>query len=259
MQKKSRLAIASQLSFSLIERLASGALLACRIPDYYDARRGAHAVERLVRSPAFSHYDSPGAENIGHIGKSAFEGADHEYYAQATTNIQAVRAAFAPLQNPMDRFRCELGEICPGGAQLANLGRGPMFVGLVRTFADGAEALPHNDIVQRDVAGAEGVPVGFQFAANIHLSAADQGGELELWDRPITNEEYEALRLPNSYGLDRRALGAPDLSLKPVAGDLILFDSKLPHAVRPARGGIRAAISCFMVGVGADQMIHLYS
>jgi len=89
------------------------------------------------------------------------------------------------------------------------------------------------------------------------------GGELAIWDLKPDQDEYEALRIPESdglksYGLKREPLGEPAYVITPRPGDLILFDAQRVHAVYASVGGARVTISFFIV-LTAEGELLIYS
>ncbi len=244
-------------------KLIAGESLAIRIPYYYPETLSQQISQRLIEHPLFGHYEN--APDIGRVGTAYYETVGNPelrrlYYAQALKSIQALREACAPFQSPMDLLRLDVQERWTYGATLANIEGAPMFVGLARVFEEGAEALPHQDILRRD---APHSPMAYtlmtQIAANVYLQPAPQGGELEIWARRLTDEEYEALRLDNSYGLDRNRLPESNLVISPQVGELVLFDSTHLHAVRTAKGGSRITLSCFIGYRGPGQPLLFWS
>ncbi|NBD31407.1 MAG: hypothetical protein GVY17_00140 [Cyanobacteria bacterium] len=98
-----------------------------------------------------------------------------------------------------------------------------------------------------------------QIAANIYLQTQPEGGELMLWDHKCnTQTEYDALRDGDSYALDATKLSAPAISIKPEAGDLILFESTRVHAVRPGKCCSRITMSTF-IGYNKNQPLQFFS
>lgn len=139
------------------------------------------------------------------------------------------------------------------------------FAGLVRVIKNQMEILPHQDELAEDLGDAHDFAKqlkvgGVQLAANLYLSVPDAGGEIEIWNRHLAKDELGSYRqLDSDYGLDRNRLGAPDLVIKPEAGQLILLDSTLVHAVSQSRGDIpRVSISCF-VGVAPSGEARYWS
>ena len=53
-----------------------------------------------------------------------------------------------------------------------------------------------------------GVPTDnpIQFATNVYLSMAEKGGALILWPDSLSRDQYEAYRIPGSYGVQQGCL-----------------------------------------------------
>lgn len=255
--------VATHFSTEDFRALLGGRILALRVPNYYTPRLAHLMAKRLIAHPLFGHYNN--APDVGRVGTAFFETVENgvlreKYYAGAITAIHALREACLPLSSPVDLFRLSLEETWEWGATLANLDGRPMFVGLARVFEEGAEALPHQDILRRD---APYCPSAYglltQLAINVYLQPSPSGGELEIWQMRLTDAEYDALRLPESYGLDRRRLPEPDVVIRPEVGELILFDSTNVHAVRATIGGSRVTVSAFVGYRGPGQPLIYWS
>ena len=258
------LVLSERLSKGDLVDLVEGRTLALRIPNYCSPTLAQELSSRLIQHPLFGHYEN--AADIGRVGMAFFETvgggseATERYYRQALPAIEALREAFAPFASPIDRLRAELQEVWTAGASFMNLDGRPMFVGLARVFENGSEALPHQDMLRRD---APSHPAAYglitQLAANVYLQPSDEGGELEVWRQHLGESEYEQLRLPGSYGLDRTQLLLPKITLAPQAGELIVFDATRVHAVRASRGGPRVTLSCFIGYRGRCKPLSYWS
>ena len=95
-----------------------------------------------------------------------------------------------------------------------------MFVGIV--LAIKRQILLHEDILDRDDPSAiTKVHYVSQATFICYLKVPETGGELEIWDRSLSTEEYDRLR-GNSYGIDRSLLPPPIHTLKPTVGEFTL-------------------------------------
>lgn len=260
----SRIVLADRLREEHLIGLAEERYLIVSIPGYYSPRLCAKAARRIKRHPRFGYYGN--APDIGRAGIAFFEtiNADYSvkerYYSEAHQTIADLRDAFFPYQSPMDHLRLEVQELWPNDAPLMNLDGRPMFVGLPRVFKSGGEALPHQDILRRDAPNCvKAHELITQLAANIYLETSGSGGELEVWNEVFTDSEYEAARMPGSYGLDRSKIPTPAVTVAPEVGDLILFNATHIHAVRSAMRGARVTISCFIGYRGRNQPLCFWS
>lgn len=246
-----RALVVGELNARRLCELAAGTIAAVQVAKYYPEDFSHLLAQRLLGSPLFGHYAN--APDIGRVGQAYFETINDSetrevYYANAAAWIRSMRDLCAPFACPMDTLRLQLQETWPAGATLETIDDRPMFVGLARVFEKGAGAHPHQDVLARDAPPGcvRARTLRAQLAANVYLKPATSGGELEVWLRKPTDEEYETLRMPGSYGVDRALIGEPDVVLTPRTGDLILFNAHNLHAVRPAGGGPRITMSTFI-------------
>jgi 2OG-Fe(II) oxygenase superfamily len=256
--------VCGELNARRIRELAMGRIAAVQVAKYYPEDFSHLLAQRLLGSPLFGHYAN--APDIGRVGQAYFETVDDSkkrevYYANATAWIHAMRDLCAPFACPMDTLRLQLQETWAPGATLETIDNQPMFVGLARVFESGAGAYPHQDVLARDAPKGcvRARTLKAQLAANVYLKPASSGGELEIWLRKPTEWEYETLRMPGSYGVNRTLIGEPDLVLVPRTGDLILFNAHNLHAVRASAGGPRITMSTFIGYRGQDQPLTYWS
>lgn len=225
-------------------------VLAIRVREYFGAEPCLEIIDRFTKSPLYGRYVN--APEIGRVAQAFFESqADEEsrlrYERDAVNWIEQLRELCAPAISPFDKFRLQLDEAWQPGARLMTLNTRKMFAGLARHFSLGSEAEPHQDVFAWDApTSREAAELTTQWAMNVYLTAADKGGALELWDVALTKAEYEARRVPNSYGVHRETLPEPVAVLFPSAGELILFDSTRVHAVSRIEAGDRWTWSSFI-------------
>lgn len=264
----SALVTAEQLETKHLVALAKGRTLAVIVPNFCDADWCRHVGDRILEDHRLGGYQTEdGAGQIKKLGTPLFEvaGSDparlEQYYATARASIRALRQLSRPFPYPMDRLRLTLQETWPAGAGFEMLHPGRiMNVGMPRVFESGVAALPHVDRLAWDVPdSAKARTLRAQWAANVYLRTAADGGELELWREAPVGEAYAALRLAGTYGLDRSRLGPPQAVIRPQVGDLILFNSNRIHAVRACRGGPRVTASCFIGFRGLRQPLTYWS
>jgi hypothetical protein len=263
-----RARLTDALAPASIAALASGEQLAVVVDDFSAPDCCTSIGERLIHDHRLGGYSTAdGAASIKKIGMPLFEAAGNDpakreqYYTAALQTIRALRAISRPAVYPMDELRLALQEQWPEGADFEKLHPGKkMFVGMPRVFEARSGALPHVDRLAWDVPDvATARTLDAQIAANVHLRTADAGGEVELWSIRPDADEYERLRLPGSYGLDREKLPPPDAVVEPKVGDLILFNSNRVHAVRSCAGGPRVTVSCFIGYRGSSKPLTYWS
>lgn len=184
-----------------------------------------------------------GVDRVGEPFNATFTRNDRaaarqQYYDNALRGIRRLREAAAPYLSPIDRLRVELDELWPDGATVAAFEGRKMFVGIARVMhSDRSHAShenPHFDALPPSVQSLDG-----QLAANIFIAVPPVGGELELWDAPPLPPEAV---LPDTW----RATGGDPIVFKPETGDLLLFNSRRPHATTPFETGDRISLQCFI-------------
>ncbi|WP_052671839.1 2OG-Fe(II) oxygenase [Photobacterium leiognathi] len=207
------------------------------------------------------------AKHVQRIGMPHFDIVDahsfNKYHETALQNIRKLRNIHAPYLSPIDKFRLELDESWPAGANIESLYGKKCFVGLCRIIngISGSVLEPHIDKLSRDSNDSYAAhSLESQLAANIYIATPDVGGEVEIWLKEPEIEVYEKeLEKTQSYHVNRDILGQPDAVISPKVGDLLIFNSRCFHAVRESSGGIRSSIAAFVGYRGINHSLSLWS
>jgi hypothetical protein len=177
------------------------------------------------------------------------------YFERARTQTAALEEIFEAHPTPFARLRDDLARLWVDGVMVAQIDGAEMAAGTIRYFRPGDLMNPHVDRKEHLV----GDLCSFaRLAVNVYLAVPPAGGELELWDLRPDEEQIERWHLAD-YSLDRNQIGPPDLVLRPVAGDLILFHSDQVHAVSDVRGGLRLTASCFLGIRDFNQPVSMFA
>jgi hypothetical protein len=186
-------------------------------------------------------------------------GLDHEsfqaYYQAAIPHMESLRKEVAPHLSPIDHLRLQLDENWPAGARIASFSKKEnMFVGICRCmYAEDAslgQEQPHFDSLPPHVQALEK-----QYSANIYVDIPDEGGELEVWDvAPLSPGDI----VQSDVEKDWRSILPPPIVIKPEPGELVLFNTRRPHAVRVFKSGMRSSIQCF-IGMYKDGSLEFWS
>lgn len=258
--------IVTQLEAEHIAALASGTVMCIVARQYYPAKLCKRIEKLVINSGQINYYDVE--PTLGkYAGSAIYEtGGDparlDDYYSTAPECVTRLRQLLSPAISPMDLLRLRLQEIWPAGSTLENFHGKLVHVGMLRIFGVGAKADAHVDNVGWDlVDNLIASSLFTQLAANIHLRAAQSGGELVIFrHRFIDRSEHDALRYPGSaYGLDMSRLPPPAVVIKPRRGDLILFDARNVHAVRAIKAGYRVTSSAFIGYRGLGHPLSVFS
>ncbi|MEJ7686370.1 MAG: 2OG-Fe(II) oxygenase [Variovorax sp.] len=249
------------LSKQMVDALIAGEAPIVRVANFVQASTCPSIALGLQKQGYDDYLNAP---TVGRIGMSFFEtGHDAEvvdrYFQTALPNIEALRRACAPYPCPIDVFRCVVDEFWPKGANLQTLSGRKMFAGLSRNMRPGAPLLAHHDMFARLAPDApEASDLLMQMAVNVYIDVPAQGGELLMWRPEISDAEF-LRRRGAKYGMDIEPLGAPDIVVKPEAGDLIVFNARKLHAVAAGEGSDRLTLSCFLGYRGADLPLTFWS
>lgn len=246
-----------------LEALFSKKIAALRVQNFVAPKEAEDISNRLINNNLYGKYAN--APQIGRVGQAFFEcqvseTARARYFGEATDWIRQIRKGCEPYLSPIDRLRLELDEVWPNGASIGQLSGKKMFVGLARHFGVGAEAEPHTDVLAWDAPDeADAQRLSDQLAWNTYLTVPDKGGELVLWDVWPDKDSYSEMKKPDSYGLRRELLPEPIATIKPKAGEMIIFHPQRVHAVQKTTRGSRVTWSCFIGKSRDDGSLFLWS
>lgn len=249
------------LDHAALLALASGGPLVLHVRQFVHPTACATLAHRAESHGYSSYLNVP---SVRRIGMAFYETESRQelldvYFDSAQRHIREFRAACLPYASPIDAFRCTLDEAWAHGARLQTLGQRKMFVGLSRMVEPGTTFLAHHDIFEEDAPGRpEASGLLAQFGANIYLQMPDTGGSLLMWRREIPPSIFNRMRGAD-YGVAIERLGAPDATVTPAPGDLLIFNSRKMHAVSPGTGRSRLAVSCFVGYRGPSAPLTFWS
>jgi len=253
------------LKVSDLEALNASDVLAIRVSKFYPDELCDKISKLVIGNPDLDSYAvEPTLQRFA--GKALFDAANdpsmlENYYTTAPKSIRAVRDAIYPYLAPIDQVRLILQEVWPAGSMLENFHGRLVNSGLVRVFGTGSKALAHQDSTHWDIPTSHVAwSLISQFAVNVHLRRADAGGELVLWDFGFTNKsDHDAAQVDGKYAINESLIPVPKLVVVPEKGDLILFNARRVHAVRPILAGTRVAASTFIGYRGPASPLTLFS
>ncbi len=275
-----------ELTLEVLQELFSGKVAAVVIPDYcpsglilkvfeyLDNQSGIDYTHELY-DPDTGHmrYQSYGVTRVGEALNTIYRElsvpydqrtlrenqAIESYLNECPKAVRSLRRACEPYPAPTDKLRLELDDLWPWGAHVGSiLCKGPdanpskLYSGIGRLMRGGDPAManlesqPHFDCLPPHL-----IDIECQFSANIYVSVPTAGGQLELWPqaKPLAFDEIER----TAAGTDWRAKLAqeavqqsPSVLIQPRLGDLILLNTRMPHAVRQFDSGKRYSIQTFL-------------
>ncbi|MFD4402108.1 2OG-Fe(II) oxygenase [Nocardia sp. NPDC058499] len=201
----------------------------------------------------------PQFRRIGYAFSEVTPGDESTYFQAAPDHLQRLRELAAPYAYPADTIRILLDEAWPAGTVLLTSQSRKFFAGVVRYQQAGVDLEPHTDNVQRNLPEEDLLGIRRQLSVNVYLDMPDRGGELEIWDSYPSEEEYRALSGERVWGVDREAVGAPALTVRPVVGEAIFIDPRRVHAVAPSHDRPRVTIGLFLGVRGRDEPLGVWS
>ena len=238
-------AVSDVLDLMSLEALIAGNILAMHIAKYCSVENAARFLGNESKTVNLERYTHETYENgtvkeqfygvyrwgtpfNSTYGKPADGPEKQKYYGDAATYRSRIENMFKPDPCAIDILRSDLNRIWRHGAELAHFEGKQMFSGIVRAmFSESAflsEEAPHVDSLPIGIA-----QLSQQLGANIYLKTPEQGGELLIFDlSPFSQEQVETFengKLPISEFQD-------PVKIKPAAGDLIIVNTRRPHAIR---------------------------
>lgn len=259
----------TKLTCTGLEQLIAGDICAIRVPNFIDKALahifGAWACQNAVAAYTHELYDERGlpyqaeygVRRLGTpynstYGKTPGSKEHRHYYSDAPITIELMQKYCYPHLTPMEKFLAATNAIWKRGGKVAHFDGLPMFYGIIRKTEPNAEILqdqPHCDALNSSYT------LSAQFSANIYLDVPEYGGELELWKVPVLS--LEAIRnIPSDFNW-REVLPEPIL-IKPQIGDLIIFNTRRPHAVRVFEKGNRISMQSF-IGYNPNEPLWFWS
>ncbi|MDW3647275.1 MAG: 2OG-Fe(II) oxygenase [Bacteroidia bacterium] len=246
-----------------LNSLFRGDILAIRIKQYISAEESSKLSRKIIKAAGFDHYSIAKELGIFRTGMSFFETTGNprqrgKYHVQAISAAHEIRSICSPFLSPLDLFHLNLEEVWPKGAHIERIHGMKMQPGTIRMFRGDMENTlpPHQDILRREAPkSSRALSMKTQLAANIYLKTPHEGGELELWDVQLSDQEFEDFRNHTHDFIDRDKLPGKSVKIKPEEGELILFQSPKVHTVHPCNGDIRMAMSCFVGYYGENEAL----
>ena len=174
--------------------------------------------------------------------------------AEGATYADELSCFCAPALPPVDALYAYLQKLWPYGASIAEFEYWTTSLGYTRIQESSRnrriENDPHVDRFPFNL-----LPIERTISAVVYLRLPPEGGELEIWD--IGPEQYRS-SIKRFATIERSSLPSPHTTILPRPGDVVLFNSARPHAVRGFNDGIRIVQTC-SVGVTEKQPLMLWS
>jgi hypothetical protein len=168
------------------------------------------------------------------------------------------RAEWTAARLPCDPFEVcldWLGRVWGSSPEAALIGGHPLLAGTIRKSAGGLRV--HFDEVAREFPhGLFDQKVVAQLALNVYLAVPPIGGETTIW-RHTWEPIDEAARI--GYGYEELVVeDVQSITVRPEAGDALLFNPRLYHKVAPSGDAARVSVAMFL-GITVDGAIVVWS
>jgi len=255
--------VANELTTESLLRLSNREIGAIHVKGFYPADIAQAIADKVITHPDLGHYHKKYTSSVGrvhmpHIDTKWDPVETKKYHDKALSSINDVRSLFFPRISPVDYVRLLLQELWPAGANLQRLRARACFVGAFRVFQPTTSRFyPHNDRLDEETDAPEIQHFHEQLVANLYLKVPADGGELQLWLRDPTEDEMEVIR--KVEGLQMEDVEPPRLVIHPEPGDLIIFSSRMLHAVTSGSECHRVGMAAFIGCSGPDRPLTYWS
>ena len=247
------------LNGQTLRQLLDNRLAAIRIPGFASPEecRGFAAAARQGKMKAYSV-----GRRIGYIGMAQYEyrwgRPKEDFFAAVPAAQRDVQDVLAASFDPIERLMGLLRAVWPSPVEIAREPMGEYFAGIIRFAGEGVDL--HADWAPLNAPGYAIGAIDGQLGWNFFAEELPEGGLTTLHNAPW-NPEVAPGEIPPSYGLDRAVVaGAPSITYRPTAGDVVLFNTRNPHEISggPPGQGDRISIGSF-IGRMPDNRLVLWS
>lgn len=255
--------VINEFSTESLLKLARRDIGAIHVKGFYPKEIAQKAVQKAINHPDLGYYTKKYTSSVGrvfmpHIDSEWDSKLAKKYHSEAIDNIHSMRTLFLPYLSPIDHVRLLLQEFWPAGANLQRLQGENCFVGAIRVFKPTVSSFyPHHDRLDEESDSPEAKSLIEQLVANVYLQVPEKGGELQLWLRDPTESEKNIIR--DVEGLLPESVEPPKLTIHPEAGDLIIFSSRMLHAVTPGQDKHRVGAAAFIGCHGFNKPLTYWS
>ena len=236
------------LTMEAVAAVQSGMAAGLHWSGFIDASVAERLADAIVGHESRRNYQARWARNVG--TDEQFSSTDTDRVGPVDTTPDGVsppeevvdalrwqRSVVAPALGPIDKLRLELEESLPGGAGLARRAGRLLLAGVGRV-------MERSDVAVHADAGRRGC-----LTANVYLRMPTEGGGTTLWQFDGT---YRAGGRSYLFQPGEIPEDTPEVTFRPIPGDLVIWDPTRPHAVLPFFGGPRVTVQTW-VHLGPDH------
>jgi hypothetical protein len=251
---------ASRLSESTLIALFEDRIPCISLPGAVSPR-DCDRLARACENAGFDYYDDI-VPPVGRIGVTQYEYRHRprsEYFAAAreAEEKHLAIARFAEI-DPVAAFAAELGAL-KLSAGLATE-RGPFENYGSRLVRQIPMAKLHVDVAALCAQGWRIGEVQQQITWNLYLQEPPGGGECLVYNKqwvPADDLDLEEAQPLSSYGYPASTVaGATHHTIRPKQGDVVLFNTRNFHEVKPSVGGVRLSLTTFFGRLKSGDIVY---
>lgn len=261
MTEKWKARVEHELTADNLRKLLDNEIPAIRIRGFATPAECQKFIEAM-KTARIKRYD---LADVSYIGMAQVEyrwnATKDDYFADVAKSYVDQAHVFDNAFDPVARLIEMLSSYWPQPVKIAEeKERGQYFAGIIRVASKGIGL--HADYAPYNAPGYDISEVDAQLGWNLFVEAPDKGGITTVHHKPWTPVMKDNVP-PESYGLDRSLVeGAETFQYSPVAGDVVLFNSRNPHEVSPGEGadaGGRLQVGSFIGRMSSDQSLVLWA
>lgn len=250
--------VVSAIENAHLQALFDGHILAVHVPGYFSKTLASKAHHWLIKHTLPRRWmlgknaDTP--TDMGYMlglpRQLAYQSPEamSEYRDSVEKFLPRLREAFG-TSTPLEQFLSELNSILPEGLKTEEFEGGNGQLGIVRCMT------PEFSLDHEGICHIDSLSTKKQLSVNMYVAMPPTGGELKIWNLPIEERhpDRNLYRLiahhafEDTYRDKIQGLLPHPIVIAPQAGDLVIFDTSQPHAVRGFSDGHRITLQTFLM------------